>query len=252
MDSNEKASSTNFFTEQQLWGTTSYTVLEGSHTSFQTEKATIDLITNPLFGRMLFIDGVLQSTEGDEKLYHIPLIKLAFATDEKKSPMVLIAGGAEGATIREVQEADYNGEFGIEEIHMVDWDQQLVEHMRDNEGWSNGAFDDPRVHLHFEDIFVYLQQAGPKFDTIFLDLLDPTEAEEDWFVNLLNKAIDRLQKGGIIVANFGSDLELTKKIMQRLGYGNSRVSLTRWEIIQVPSFMQPWVLGKICCDGHKI
>jgi spermidine synthase len=199
---------------------------------------------------MLFIDGVLQSTEGDEKLYHIPLVKLAFE-ENKISPMILIAGGSEGATLREIQDVDYNGELDLKEIHMVDWDKQLVEHMRDNEGWSNGAFDDPRVNLHFEDIFVYLQQAGPKFDTIILDLLDPTEAEEDWFIDLLNKAIDRLEQGGTIVANFGSELGLTKKIMERLGYSNKRVSETLWKIIQVPSFMQPWVLGKIVCDGHK-
>lgn len=247
----DKNSDTQIFIEEQLWGTTSYTVLEGSHTSFQTDRAKIDLITNPFFGRMLFIDGVLQSTEADEKLYHVPLIKLAFEDRSRSSLRVLIAGGSEGATLREVEEADFDNSIEIEEIHMVDWDQKLVEHMRDNEGWSNGAFDDPRVHLRYEDIFSYLDQAGPKFNTIILDLLDPTEESKEWMIALLNKAIDRLEEGGVIVGNCGCDMKLTKEIFEHIGMNNRRVSETLWKVIQVPSFMQPWILAKIVCDKRN-
>jgi len=58
------------FEETQPWGKSTYIVLEGSAISFNTRRASINLITNPFFGRMLFIDGVLQSSTSDEEIYH--------------------------------------------------------------------------------------------------------------------------------------------------------------------------------------
>jgi len=207
--------------EIQPWGITEYTVLKGSHKSFNTEKARIDLITNPYYGRMLFIDGVLQSTSSDEKIYHSELIK-----NMGNPSRVLIAGGAEGALARQVLLGS------VSKVVMVDWDEELVNEMR-HEPFAGGAFDDPRLEVIHNDIFDYLEKSG-SFDYIILDLLDPSDI--DWICNLCNKA---LEKSSSICMNAGGDKDIVLAIMNRLKRPGYYITKRK---INVPSFQQEWHL----------
>jgi spermidine synthase len=207
--------------EAQPWGITEYTVLEGSHKSFNTEKASIDLITNPYYGRMLFIDGVLQSTSSDEKIYHGELVK-----NMGEPSRVLIAGGAEGALARQVLLGS------VSKVVMVDWDEELVSAMR-TEPFSGGAFDDPRLELVHQDILEYLERAG-SFDYILLDLLDPADTE--WICNVCNKA---LEKSSSLCMNAGGDKDIVMAIMNRLKRPGYYMTKRK---ISVPSFQQEWYL----------
>ena len=207
--------------EVQPWGITEYTVLEGSHKSFNTEKAHIDLITNPYYGRMLFIDGVLQSTSSDEKIYHGELVK-----NMGDPSRVLIAGGAEGALARQVLLGT------VSKVVMVDWDEDLVYAMR-SEPFSGGAFDDPRLELRHEDILEYLSRSG-SFDYILLDLLDPANIE--WICEVCNKA---LEKSSSLCMNAGGDKDIVMAIMNRLKRPGYYMTIRK---IYVPSFQQEWYL----------
>jgi len=207
--------------EVQPWGITEYTVLEGSHKSFNTEKAHVDLITNPYYGRMLFIDGVLQSTSSDERVYHGELVKYM-----DHPSRVLIAGGAEGALARQVLLGN------VSKVVMVDWDEELVSAMRD-EPFSGGAFDDPRLEVLHEDILEYLEKCG-SFDYILLDLLDPNDIE--WICNICNKA---LEKTSSLCMNAGGDKNIVLAIMDRLKRPGYYMTIRK---ISVPSFQQEWHL----------
>ena len=207
--------------EVQPWGITEYTVLEGSRKSFNTEKASIDLITNPYYGRMLFIDGVLQSTSSDEKIYHGELVK-----NMGEPSRVLIAGGAEGALARQVLLGT------VSKVVMVDWDEELVSAMR-NEPFSGGAFDDPRLIMVHQDILEYLERAG-SFDYVLLDLLDPADTE--WICNVCNKA---LEKSSSLCMNAGGDKDIVIEIMNRLKRPGYYMTKRK---ISVPSFQQEWYL----------
>jgi len=207
--------------EVQPWGITEYTVLEGSRKSFNTEKASIDLITNPYYGRMLFIDGVLQSTSSDEKIYHGELVK-----NMGEPSRVLIAGGAEGALARQVLLGT------VSKVVMVDWDEELVSAMR-TEPFSCGAFDDPRLEVVHQDILEYLERAG-SFDYVLLDLLDPADTE--WICNVCNKA---LEKSSSLCMNAGGDKDIVMAIMNRLKRPGYYMTKRK---ISVPSFQQEWYL----------
>jgi spermidine synthase len=84
---------------------------------------------------------------------------------------VFIAGGGEGAVLREILKHKT-----IEKIVMVDIDGELIklvkEHLWD---WHQGAFDDPRVQVLHEDARAYLEQRPDTYDAIFGDLPDPLE-----------------------------------------------------------------------------
>ncbi len=128
----------------------------------------IDILDTDEYGRMLFLDGVANSASRDEYIYHESLVHPAALTHPRPEKVCII-GGSEGATLREVfRHPDVN------RVVMVDIDEQLVglcrEHLSD---WSDGAFDDPRLELHFNDGRRYLEETDEVFDLIVIDLSDP-------------------------------------------------------------------------------
>jgi spermidine synthase len=210
------------FIEKQSWGETHYEVVPHSHVSFQTSRQRVDLITNSRFGRMLFLDGVLQSASVDEDIYHKGLVSFGL-TDESKH--ILIAGGAEGGVIREVAKYD-----SVEKIMMIDWDAELVEHLCKRELMNTSAFSDPRLNLLHEDILDYLGINTAPFDTVFLDLLDIHTEEEYQFTLAI---LEKLPKGATVVMNIGSSKQMAERFCGEI------------REIFVPSFQEPWYLVKL-------
>ena len=209
--------------EVQPWGVTEYSM--SAHKSFKTRRATIDLITNPYYGRMLFIDGVLQSASSDEKIYHGELIKNIAA-----AKTVLIAGGAEGALAKQVLSGS------VSKVVMVDWDEELVDVMR-SEPFAGGAFEDPRLEIIHEDIVEYIKDAEV-FDYILLDLLDPDD-DVDWLIKVCELC---LKKTNSLCMNAGGNWETVRTIIHHLEKDGRYIIKRK---INVPSFQQDWYLIEI-------
>ncbi len=220
-----------------------YDVVKGSHLAFQTVRAQIDLITNPHFGRMLFIDGVVQSSTSDEILYHDALVRPVM--EGRAAERVLVAGGAEGATLREIQNYDALLENSVKEMVMVDWDKELVHHMSEEEPWSQGAFDDPRVKLVFDDIEKYLDETKEPFDTVLLDLLDPeSEEEADWLLRVVKKGMNVLTKNGRMSFNAGLEPKFWKKLSYEIS--DSGYDIISEEDILVPCYQRYLRIVTVC------
>lgn len=125
----------------------------------------------PAYGRSLFLDGLIQSSECDEVVYHESLVHPAlFAHGSVKR--VLVGGTGEGASIRELVR-----HRSVESVVTVDLDREVVEACQKYlPSFAEGSLADPRVESRFEDIQVTLEtsQAG-EFDAVILDLTDPVE-----------------------------------------------------------------------------
>lgn len=125
---------------------------------------------SPVHGLCIALDGDIQSCEADEAVYHEALVHPAMLLhpDPRR---VLIMGGGEGATAREILRHGC-----VEQVVMVDIDEAFVALCREHApGWSAGAFDDPRLELRHEDIRTYLANPGTTFDVIIGDLVDFTD-----------------------------------------------------------------------------
>ena len=91
------------------------------------------------YGRALMLDGAIQSSEDDETLYHEILVQPAMLRHPDPRD-VLIIGGGEGATLREVLV-----HRSVKSATMVDLDREVVELCREHlPTWHRGAMDDPR------------------------------------------------------------------------------------------------------------
>lgn len=120
------------------------------------------------FGRALFLDGVAQSSQVDEAIYHEALVLpglVACASPQN----IFIAGGGEGAILRELLRHP-----AVQKVVMVDIDPIMIDLAKKHlYAWHKGKFDDPRVIVVTEDARGYLENSSQLFDYIIVDLADP-------------------------------------------------------------------------------
>jgi spermidine synthase len=171
-----------------------------ARTAFQTvEVARVE----PL-GWCLMLDGLIQSAEVDERLYHELLVHPTMLLHPRPR-RVLVLGGGEGATVREALRHP-----SVEEVVMVDLDGEVVEACRRYlPTWHAGAFDDPRTRLVIDDAAHYLREvARPgQFDVVIGDLTDPDPdgpAAELFAEPFFALVADRLAPGGMLGMQAGN------------------------------------------------
>ena len=156
--------------------------------------------TEPL-GLTLVLDGWTQSAQGDEFVYHEALVHAAMVAHPAPR-RVFIAGGGEGATLREVL-----AHRTVEQAVMVDLDRELVELCRERlPQWNDGAFDDPRTVLRYDDALKHLDESRERFDVIIVDVTDPDEGGPSYLLytdDFYRLARERLSPGGLLVTQSG-------------------------------------------------
>lgn len=168
---------------------------------FETKTAFQHLIIfeNTMFERVLALDGIIQTTTKDEHIYHEMMVHvpvLAHGNVKK----VLIVGGGDGGILRETLK-----HAGITHITMVEIDKAVVEMSKQYlPSISNGAFDDPRLHLIIDDGMKYVRETKETYDVIITDSTDPIGPAEVLFSDDFYSCAKRcLNPGGVVVSQNG-------------------------------------------------
>ena len=207
--------------------------------SGKTRFQEVEVLDTIDFGRCLILDGKTQSSEADEFVYHEALVHPAMVAHPNPES-VFIAGGGEGATLREVLAHN-----SVKSAVMVDLDGEVVEICRRFlPNHHRGAFDDPRVQLHIADARKYLEDTEDTYDVIIVDLPDPQEAGPASFLytqsfySLLRR---RLNPGGVVAVQsepcMTGNLEAFTAISHTLGSVFPRVFPYH---AMIPSFSLDW------------
>jgi len=157
------------------------------------------IFENALFGRVMALDGVIQTTEADEFIYHEMLthVPLLAHGDVRR---VLIIGGGDGGILREVCK-----HANVEHITQVEIDDQVVEMCKAYlPKHSAGAYDDPRVEIVIDDGANYVKNCDQQFDLIISDSTDPIGPAEVLFTEDFYRHCKRcLKPDGILAAQNG-------------------------------------------------
>ncbi|MGC9180956.1 spermidine synthase [Thermogladius sp.] len=161
------------------------------------------------FGKALVIDNFVQSTEADEHIYHELLVQPAMALHPKPEK-VLIIGGGEGATLREVLKHST-----VKRAVMVDIDRDVVEFSKKYlEVMHKGSFHDPRAEVVIMDGLVYVEKASERdFDVVILDLTDPyagPAAKPLYSYEFYSKLKNIMKRDGVLVTQAGSSYFYTQ------------------------------------------
>lgn len=142
----------------------------------QSEFQRIVVADTEPYGRVLALDGVYQTSERDEHYYH-EMIAHPALTSAERIDRVLVIGGGDGGTVREVLRHE-----GVREAVMVEIDARVVEVCKQYLPAIGSAFDDPRLELLIDDGVAYVANApDASFDVVLLDGSDPIGPSEGLF-----------------------------------------------------------------------
>lgn len=136
----------------------------------QTKFQQLEILETASYGKALVLDGRIQSSVADEFIYHESLVHPVLIVHPRPE-RVLVIGGGEGATLREVLR--YRS---VRRAVMVDIDQAVVDACRQHlPEMHRGAFEDPRAELRHEDARAWLGATRETFDAVIVDLTEPLE-----------------------------------------------------------------------------
>ncbi|RKX69478.1 spermidine synthase [candidate division WOR-3 bacterium] len=237
-----------WFSDDQQW---LYSVKEHIFQK-RTPYQYIEILELTHLGRCLFLDQRLQSAECDEFIYHEALVHLALLTHPAPES-VLIIGGGEGATLREVLR------HPVKRAVMVDIDKEVVDaSIRYLPTWSNGAFDDPRTELHFEDARKWVERTNERFDCIISDLTEPIEdspARYLFTLEFYQRVNEILTPDGILVCQAGTTVHFYAQFFVSLIQTLRRIFpvVAPYQVV-VPTFHWPWgfIIGSKNYDPRSI
>jgi len=147
------------------------------------------------FGKVLVLDGAIQTTEKDEFMYHEMLVHPALIKhpDPKK---VLIIGGGDGGSVREVLKHET-----VEEVNLCEIDEEVIFVSEKYFPSVSCKLRDEKVKIFIEDGNQFLQERKNYYDVIIMDSSDPVGPAEVLFQESFYRKVKKsLKENGIMVA----------------------------------------------------
>ncbi|MCL6450472.1 MAG: polyamine aminopropyltransferase [Acetobacteraceae bacterium] len=198
------------------------------------------------YGRALVLDGIIQTTEGDEFAYHEMLVHVPLLTHPEPR-RVLIVGGGDGGAVREVLRHPQ-----VESVFLVEIDREVVEASRRFLPGLSCALDDPRVTVVYQDGAEFVAGAQGEFDVILVDSTDPVGPAVPLFRGPFYSAVARaLRPDGLVVAQTESPFVNGPVISQVFGEVRQRFPVARVYLACVPTYpggMWTFTLGSLRYD----
>lgn len=152
------------------------------------------------YGKMLTIDDMVMCTERDEYHYHEmithPALQAFESASGSKAKNILVIGGGDGGTIREICKYD-----SLEKVTMVEIDEAVVRACKAHLPTIASQFSNPKVNLIIGDGIKFVAEAAPEtYDVIIVDGSDPAGPAEGLFTkDFYNNCKKALKNNGVLV-----------------------------------------------------
>ena len=175
------------------------------------ELAVVDTLQ---FGRMLILDGMVQTTVADEFVYHEMIAHVPLATHP--CPVdVLVIGGGDGGAVREIVKHP-----SVKKVILVEIDGQVIEAAKRFLPEISFALEDPRVEIKIADGIKFVHSQKDAFDVIIVDSTEPVGPAVGLFdISFYEAAYGALKEDGIFVAQTESpffNADLIETVFRRI------------------------------------
>jgi spermidine synthase len=175
------------------------------------------------FGRMLFNDGAVMLSERDERVYHEMIAHVPLFV-HPRAQRVLVIGGGDGGTVREVLRHP-----SVTACRLVEIDATVVSACRQHLPQTAAALEDSRVEVSVEDGVAYVARAAERYDVVIVDSGDPAGFAVPLFGDRFYADVERLlTDDGIVVSQCQSpfnDLTAQARLLETLGRCFPRVHI---------------------------
>ncbi len=190
----------------------------------------IEVVENEFFGKILFLDNLVQTTEKDEFFYHEMLTHPALVTHPSPKN-VLIIGGGDGGALRETLR------YPIKKTVLVEIDKKVIEVSKKFFPQMARSFEDKRVEIVIANGSDYVKNLKEKFDIIIVDSSDPVGPSKALFKKEFYQLLkSRINNEGIITAQTGSAFYHLEKIKEINNFLKETFSIVRFYTCPVPTY----------------
>ncbi|MBS4008615.1 MAG: polyamine aminopropyltransferase [Clostridium sp.] len=238
-----------WYTEKQTANLGITCLVKETLCNFKTQFQQLAVLDTAQFGKMLVLDGVVQTTEKDEFVYHEMIVHIAMQAHP--SPQnVLVIGGGDGGAIREVLKY-----HEVESATLVEIDEAVIEVSKKYLPEISCALSDRRVNVLVADGIAHVKQSLGKYDVIVVDSTDPVGPAVGLFAEEFYADIFKaLKKDGILVAQTESPFfnrDLIESVYARIG---SVFPLTKLYLASVPTYpsgLWSFTVGSKCYEPEN-
>lgn len=183
------------------------------------------------FGRMLVLDGMVQTSIGDEFVYHEMITHVAMFTHPAPKQVAVIGGG-DGGVIREVLKHP-----SVERAVLVEIDEQVISASRQYLPEISSGLHDPRVSVQVEDGLRHVKEHQNSYDVIIVDSTEPVGAAVGLFSPEFYADIyGSLRDDGIMVAQTESPFYNKDLIRRSYAAVAHLFPVTRLYLASIPTY----------------
>jgi len=125
----------------------------------KTKYQEILVFENEFFGRVLALDNLIMTTTKDEFIYHEMLSHVPMKSHPNPKS-ILIIGGGDGGTLREVLK------YPIDKAYLVEIDEEVINVSKIFFPELSKSFDDKRVKVIIMDAIEWVKKNNEKFDVV--------------------------------------------------------------------------------------
>ncbi len=197
----------------------------------QTPFQHLSVINTEQFGKMLLLDGMVMTTEKDEFVYH-EMISLVACNSHPQPENVLIIGGGDGGTLREVVRHP-----AVQHGTLVEIDERVVQASRDFFPSLSCAFEDAKSQVLIDDGIKYVKEHKNCYDIVIVDSTDPVGPAVELFSrSFYENVFEALKDDGMLVVQ--SDSPYYHPNVVRMAYeGIAGIfPLTRLYLANIPTY----------------
>lgn len=181
----------------------------------KSKYQTIELFDNELFGKVLALDGIYQTSIKDEFYYHEMIVHPALKVSHTRERVLIIGGGDLGTARRVLQYPE------VEHVDLVEIDENVVdicEKVMPEIGGS--AWDDERLYVKIMDGVEFLKDPSPqflKYNVIIVDGSDPVGPAEVLVTEeFYRDCYNILEKDGILITQSGSPFSMKESFYKNV------------------------------------
>lgn len=239
-----------WFTEKQTPAVGITCKVERSLLEEQTPYQHMAILQTEQFGRMLVLDGMVQTTEADEFVYHEMIVHVALSTHPNPKRIAVIGGG-DGGTIREVLRHP-----SVERAVLVEIDGRVVEACREHLPSISGALGDARVEVLIADGVQHVKEAQGEYDVVLIDSTEPVGSAVGLFSPQFYKDVaSALRPDGIMVAQTESpffNADLIRRTQRGIRAAFPVVRLYLASVPTYPSGLWSFTVGSLGPDPLEV
>ncbi len=192
-------------------------VLQTTSSKFQR----LDIVDTYDFGRVMLLDGLVMLTQKDEFVYHEMIANIPLFSHQNPKN-ILVIGGGDGGTVRELAKHSY-----LDSITEVEIDKMVVDAAKEFMPFVGCGYDNENVNLIIGDGIEFVKDKKNNYDVIIVDSTDPFGPAEGLFSGeFYTNVKTALKDNGFVVAQAENPYYDVKWMMRsinnmRKAFGNN-------------------------------